>query len=70
MVSLKDRFLKCTIPFDNMFQSLIVAGKVCLKESVVQMGSLGDFDLLICVFLVLKCRCESAGKAIRPFIIL
>ena len=52
-------------------KSLIVAGKKeCLKVSVVQMGSLSDFELLIHVFLVLKCRCVSAGMAIRPFIIL
>ena len=38
--------------------------------SVVQMGSLSDFELLIRVFLVLKCRCVSAGIATRPFIIL
>ena len=37
---------------------------------VVQMGSLSDFELLICVLLVLKCRCESAGIATRPYIIL
>ena len=41
-----------------------------LKVSVVQIGSLSDFELLICVFLVLKCRCVSAGIATRPFIIL
>ena len=34
------------------------------------MGSLSDFELLICVFLVLKCRCVSAGIATRPFVIL
>ena len=34
------------------------------------MGSLSDFDLLIRVFLVLRCRCMSAGIATRPFIIL
>ena len=38
--------------------------------SVVQMGSLSDFELLIGVFLVLICRCESAGIATRPFVIL
>ena len=38
--------------------------------SVVQMGSLSDFELLIRVFLVLKCKCVSAGIATRPFIIL
>ena len=49
----------------------MVAGKKeCLKVSVVQMGSLSDFELLICVFLVLRCRCVSAGIASRPFIIL
>ena len=37
--------------------------------SVVQIGSLSDFRLLIRVFLVLRCRCESAGMATRPFII-
>ena len=34
--------------------------------SVVQMGSLSDFELLIHVFLVLKCRCVTAGIATRP----
>ena len=49
----------------------MVAGKKeCLKESVVQMGSLSDFELLISVFLVLKCRYVSAGIATRLFIIL
>ena len=49
----------------------MVAGKKeCLKVSVVQMGSLSDFELLICVFLALKCRCVSAGIATRPFIIM
>ena len=48
----------------------MVAGKKeCLKVSVVQMGSLSDFELLIRVSLVLKCRCVSAGIATRPFII-
>ena len=44
--------------------------KECLKVSVVQMGSLSDLELLICMFPVLKCRCVSAGIATRPFIIL
>ena len=72
MVSLKrDRFLQFTISSGNKFQSLMVAGKKeCLKVSVVQMGSLSDFQLLIPVFLILKCRCVSAGIATRPFIIL
>ena len=71
MASLKgDRFLQFTISSGNKFLSLIVAGKKeCLKVSVVQMGSLSDFELLIRVFLVLKCRCVSAGIATRPFII-
>ena len=49
MASLKgDRFLQFTISSGNKFQSLIVAGKKeCLKVSVVQMGSLSDFELLI-----------------------
>ena len=48
----------------------MVAGKKeCLKESVVQMGSLSDFELLIRVFLALTCRCVSVGIATRPFII-
>ena len=55
---------------DNKFQPLMVARKKCLNLSVVQMGSLTDFELLIRVFLVLKCRCESAGIATRPFITL
>ena len=37
--------------------------------SVVQMGSLSDFELLNRVFLVLNCRCVLAGIATRPFII-
>ena len=44
--------------------------KECLKVSAVQMSSLSDFELLIRVFLVLKCRCVSAGIATRPFNIL
>ena len=38
--------------------------------SVVQMGSVSDFELLIRVFLVLKCRCLSEGIATMPFIIM
>ena len=58
-------FLQFTISSGNKFQSLMVAGKKeCLKVSVVQMGSLSDFELLIRVFLELKCRCVSAGIAI------
>ena len=34
------------------------------------MGSLSDFEFIIRVFLVLKCRCVSAGIATRPFSIL
>ena len=49
---------------------MIAGKKECLKVSVVQMGSLSDFELLIRVFLVLECRCVSAGIATRPFIIL
>ena len=49
----------------------MVAGKKeCLKVSVVQMGSLSVLELLICVFLVLRCRCVSAGIDTRSFIIL
>ena len=46
MVSLKgDRFLQFTISSGNEFQSLMVAGKKeCLKVSVVQIGSLSDFE--------------------------
>ena len=46
MVSLKgDGFLQFTISSGNRFQSLMVAGeKECLKESVVQMGSLSDLN--------------------------
>ena len=45
--------MQFTISSGNKFQSLIVAGKKeCLKVSVVQMGSLSDFELLIRVFLV------------------
>ena len=43
--------------------------KECLIVSVVQMGSLSDFELLIHLFLVLRCRCVSADIATRPFII-
>ena len=72
MVSLKgERFLQFTISSGKKFQSLMVAEKEeCLKVSVVQIGSLSDFELLIRVFLVLKCRCVSAGIATRRFIIL
>ena len=38
--------------------------------SVLQIGSLSDFELLIRVFLVLKSRCESAGTATSKLIIL
>ena len=71
MVSLKeDRFLQFTTSPGNKFQSLMVAGKKeCLKVSVVQMGRISDFELLIHVFLVLKSRCESAGIVTRQFII-
>ena len=48
---------------------MVAGNKECLIVSVLQMGSLSDFDLLINLFLVLKCNCESAGIAIRPFII-
>ena len=49
----------------------MVAGKKeCMNVSVVQIGSLSDFELLIRVFVVLRCRCVSAGIATRPFIIL
>ena len=60
MVSLKDRFLTFTISSSNKR----------LKVFVVQMGSLSDLELLICVFLVIKCRRESACTATRPFITL
>ena len=72
MVSLKGgRFLQFTISSCKKFQSLMVAGKKeCLNVFVVQMVSLSDFELLIRVFLVLKCRCVSAGIATRPSIIL
>ena len=72
MVSLKEgRFFQFTISSGNRFQSLMVAEKKeSLKVSVVQMGSLSDFELPICVFLVLRCWCVSAGIATRPFIIL
>ena len=72
MVSLKeDRFLQFSISFGNKFQSLMVARKKeCLNVPVVQIGGLSDFELLIRVFLVLKCRCVSAGIATRPFNIL
>ena len=72
MVYLKgDRFLQFTMSSGNKFQSVMVAGKKeCLKVSVVQMGRLSEFELLIHVFLALICRCVSAGIATRPFIIL
>ena len=41
-----------------------------VRTNVVQICSLSDFELLIHVFLVLRCRCVSAGIATRPFIIL
>ena len=49
MVSLKeDRFLQFTMSSGNKFQSLMIAGKKeCLKVSVVQIGSLSYFELLI-----------------------
>ena len=50
MVSLKDRFLQCTISSGHKFQSLMVARKKeFLNVSVVQMGILSDLELLICV---------------------
>ena len=71
MVSLKeDWFLQFTILSDNKFQLMVAGKKECLKVSVVQMGSLSDFELLIRVFLALYCRCVSAGIATRSFIIL
>ena len=48
----------------------MVGKKEFLKVSGVQMGSLSDFELLIRVFHVLRCRCVPAGIAARPFIIL
>ena len=46
MIFLKgDRFLQFTTSCGNKFQSLMVVGKKeCLKVSVVQMGSLSDFE--------------------------
>ena len=71
MVSLKeDRFLQFTISSGKKFQSLMVGKKEFLKVFGVQMGSLSDFELLIRVFHVLRCRCVPAGIAARPFIIL
>ena len=68
---MEDRFLQLTISSGNKFQSLMAAGKYkCSKVSVVQMDSLSDFELLIRVFLVLRCRFLSADIAPRPFIIL
>ena len=53
----------------NKFQSLMFAGKKeCFKVSVVQIGSLSDLELLICVFLILRCRRVSAGIATRPLL--
>ena len=71
LTSLKGgRFLQFTMSSGNKFQSLMVAGKKeCVKVSVVQMGSLSDFELLIRVFLVLRYRCVSTGIATRRFII-
>ena len=65
-----DSFLQFTTSFGNKLQTLMVARKKCLKMSVVQIRSLSDYELLIRVFLVLQCRCESAGIATRSFIIL
>ena len=72
MVSLKEnRFLQLTLSSGNKFLSLMVAGKKeCFKVSVVQMGSLSHIELLIRVFLGLKCRCAAAGIVTSPFIIL
>ena len=54
MVSLKeDRFLQYAASSGHKFQSLMVAVKKdCLKVSVVQIGSVSGFELLIRVFLV------------------
>ena len=38
---------------------MVAEKKEHLKVSVVQMGSLSDFELIICVFLALKCRCVN-----------
>ena len=45
-------------------------GNDCSEMAVTKMGSLSDFELLICMFLVLRCRYESSVIAARPFIIL
>ena len=66
-----DRLLQLTTSSGNKFKSLMLTGEQeYLRMSVIQMGSLSDFELLICVFLVLKCRCDSAGIATSPFIVL
>ena len=53
MVSLKDdKLLQFSISSGNKFQSLMAAGKKeCLRVSVVQMGSLSDFELKFVCFL-------------------
>ena len=58
-----DRFSEFITSSGSMFQSVMVTREMCLMVSMVQMGSLSDFDFLICVFLVLKYKCESAGIA-------
>ena len=72
MVFLKvNRIMQFTTSSGNKLQPLMIAGKKCLNVSVVQIGRLSDFELLIRVFLVLKCRCETAAAiATRPLIIL
>ena len=52
MVSLKDWFVELTTSSGNKSQSLMVAGNKVCKVTVVQIGRLSDFELLICVFLV------------------
>ena len=68
MVSLKESMFFQFAISNNKFLSLMVAGKNCLNVCVLQLGSLSDFELLIHVFLVAKCRCESISIATRQFI--
>ena len=64
---LRRRTGSCNLLYHMVTSSSCSKKKECLRVSVVQMGSLSDFQLLIRVFPVLRCRCVSAGIATRPF---
>ena len=40
-----------------------------MKMYVVQIGALSDSLSLVCVLLILECKCELADIATRPFIV-